>query len=742
MKQNLSRGWRYMADENKQWVSQYNEKAEEITIPHTNKELPYHYFDEGEFQFISTYQKILKLTAEELNHKQAHLLFEGVMCKADIYLNGKLLATHKGGYSEFEVDLTQDFKTGEDNLLTVVVDSTERPDIPPFGRFIDYLTYGGIYREVHLLLKPKLNFKNIRVSSHDIMAKEKSLKALIDFENKEKKQGGFTLFYALTAEGYEFSGEMPISLKGKEKEECEIDIFHIPNIKLWHIDNPQLYHLTFELKAGDEIIDSYKTRIGFRKAEFKADGFYLNEQKIKLLGLNRHQSYPYVGYAMGERAQKKDADILKYELKLNIVRTSHYMQSTHFLNRCDEIGLLVFEEIPGWQHIGDEKWKKISLNDVENMIRRDYNHASIILWGVRINESADDDDFYRKTNALAHKLDATRSTGGVRCIPDSRLLEDVYTMNDFIHNGRPPIALQGQQQVTGLTQKAPYMVTEYNGHMFPTKRIDTEERLMEHALRHLRVIDAMYGDDDISGCIGWCAFDYNTHKDFGAGDHICYHGVMDMFRIPKPAAFAYASQTSPSEEVIMEPVTVWARGERDECNIVPLLILTNCDYVEFYFGDMFMGRYFPAKDQFKNLPHAPIIISEFNDGGWGFNWQEAHFKGYVNEKQVIERRFSASSTPKNFTLKADDERLHALPIDSTRIIAHISDEYGNNLPFAHTPIEFSIEGPAKILGPKVKSMLGGYAGLWVETLGHQGDVKITAHLGELGLTKTITLKVQ
>lgn len=161
----------------------------------------------------------------------------------------------------------------------------------------------------------------------------------------------------------------------------------------------------------------------------------MNGRKIKLLGLNRHQSYPYVGYAMPKRAQRRDADVLKEELGLNMVRTSHYPQSRHFLDRCDEIGLLVFEEIPGWQHIGGEAWKEQAVRDVEDMIIRDRNHPSIVIWGVRINESQDDHDLYTRTNELARKLDPTRATGGVRYIVGSELLEDVYTINDFVHDG-------------------------------------------------------------------------------------------------------------------------------------------------------------------------------------------------------------------------------------------------------------------------------------------------------------------
>src|SRR6185295_7211512 len=150
-------------------------------------------------------------------------------------------------------------------------------------------------------------------------------------------------------------------------------------------DNPVLYRFDAKLQSGDEhkpYGDYFNVRFGFREARFREDGFYLNGQRVQLRGLNRHQNYPYIGCAAPERLQRKDADIIKYELGCNIVRTSHYPQSTHFLNRCDEIGLLVFEEIPGWQHIGDKDWQALSLRDVQAMIERDRNHPSIIMWGV------------------------------------------------------------------------------------------------------------------------------------------------------------------------------------------------------------------------------------------------------------------------------------------------------------------------------------------------------------------------
>ena len=153
------------------------------------------------------------------------------------------------------------------------------------------------------------------------------------------------------------------------------------------------------------------------------------------------------------------------------------------------------------------------------------------------------DDFYFKTNGIARALDPTRQTGGVRNIEHSEFLEDVYTFNDFSHRGNN----KGLDDKSNVTKKVPYLVTEFNGHMFPTKRYDNEVHRVDHALRHLNVINEMLTpDNNISGCIGWVMNDYNTHQEFGSGDRVCYHGVMDMFRTPKYAAGVYRSQSDHS----------------------------------------------------------------------------------------------------------------------------------------------------------------------------------------------------
>ena len=742
----LNNGWYYKAEYHEGMEQQDDLSGfTQVDLPHTNIELPYNYFDEKNFQFQSCYKYLLQIP-RHAQGKVCYLHFSGVMAYARVYLNGSFLGEHRGGYTPFAVriDPVYDFDR-EHNLVTVMVDSRELEDIPPFGGQIDYLTYGGIYREVSLGLYDPVFIKNIKVETEQVLAAEKDLKGKGFLENTSAVQGDGTVRITLqdAAGAVVQTQTFPATLNSGANP-LEFKLTGLKGIKLWDLEEPNLYEIQVELEVNG-YSDYYRDRIGFRTAAFRPDGFYLNGKRVKIVGINRHQSYPYVGYAMPRRVQEKDAEILKNELHVNLVRTSHYPQSVHFLNKCDELGLLVFTELPGWQHIGGDQWKKVARENLREMIERDWNHPSIVLWGVRINESQDDDEFYTETNRLAKQLDPTRQTGGVRYITDSNLLEDVYTFNDFIHDGEKG-PLRDQQEVTGLPHKVPYMVTEFNGHMFPTKRFDQEERQMEHSLRYLRILNAAGLDDSIAGTIGWCAFDYNTHKDFGAGDRICYHGVMDMFRVPKFASYVYKSQVSPAVEPVLEPVTFWARGERSIGGVLPLVIYTNCDYVQLQFGEEKLEqKFYPRREEYPGVPYPPVIIdytalSPEVVGAWGLKWEGAVLTGYYRDQPIVEKRFCADPVPTVLSVAADDQILNAAQKDATRVVVKVLDQCGNLLPFLDEIIHLEVEGPGRIQGPSTVVLKGGAIAFWVETRNAPGVITITVRSQSVG-EKTVRLEV-
>jgi beta-galactosidase len=715
----INRNWRY----SKSVVDgghrkEFDDSAfDRVVIPHTNVKLPWHSFDDKSYEFISLYRRRFRLPAEAKG-KHVFVDFEGVMTASTVWINGVRLGEYKGGYTPFSFNLTPHLDFDGENVLAVDVDSRERADIPPFGFQIDYLTFGGIYREVSLRIVPGTFIENIFAKPQNVLTPKPTLDVDCFLMNLEASKEPLTLEVDLR-EGDKVvaKGAKPISASAASSDPVAqtIHLENLGGVKLWDLANPNLYSVHVRILRGTQLVDRDKRTIGFREASFTDQGFQLNGKVIKLRGLDRHQTFPFVGQAMPGRCQRSDAHILRHKLKCNIVRTSHYPQSRHFLDACDEMGLLVLEEIPGWQHIGDEAWKLISIDNVNRMIRRDWNHPSVILWSVRINESLDDHDFYTRTNALARKLDPTRQTGGIRYFQESEFLEDVFTMNDFGFPLKPP-------------NHPRYLNTEFVGHTYPTKTIDQVERITEHAMRHARIHDQLASNPQYAGGIGWCAFDYNTHSDFGSGDRICYHGVTDIFREPKAAAGFYKSQCEPSDEIVLEPAFHWARGD-ESIGFTKAVVFSNCDHLKFFVADKLVAEADPDKKEFAHLRYAPFVAEL---GKAVRNWGDLRIEGYIQGKQVISKTMSGKGIDQKFALLPDDTKLNADGADTTRVVLRITDEFGAIRPFANDPIKFELDGPAEIIGDNPFALIGGTGAIWIRAKEQPGKVTLTATHPVLG----------
>ena len=779
--------------------AEYDEAAmQSVRIPHTVKELPFHYFDEHAYQMVSGYRRHL-LAKKEWEGKVVRLTFEGAAHDSEVYVNGKKAGAHHCGYTAFTIDISALLHYGEDNIIAVRVDSNENLNVPPFGFVIDYMTYGGIYRDVYLEINEESYLADVFLKPQvELETKKGTLLSEITLAGNEENLLLRQYIRKKGEEEYRLIGEKTLA-EIPAQEGKKTLAFPAGIVSLWEVENPALYEVKTQLVTGNNIIDEVVTAVGFRQAVFQKDGFYLNGQKLKIRGLNRHQSYPYVGYAMPASIQRMDAEVLKKELGLNAVRTSHYPQSQEFINRCDELGLMVFTEIPGWQHIGDEAWKAQAVENVKDMVIQYRNHPSIILWGVRINESQDDDEFYRRTNAIAHKLDDTRQTGGVRAHKKSSLLEDVYTYNDFVHNGLNK-GCEHKKYVTSDIEK-PYLITEYNGHMYSTKSFDWEEHRMWHALRHASVLDAVAGEEDIAGSFGWCMADYNTHKDFGSGDRICYHGVLDMFRNPKMAADVYACQQE--ERSVLALSSTMDIGEHPACNRGETYIFTNADSVKMYKNDRFIKEYEKTDSPYKNLKHGPVPIDDYIgnaiEEGENFAPKQA---AMVKEVLNLAARYGMNHLPKRayylaaklmlfyhmkmedavalynryvgdwggqsmvykleaikdgkvvktlvrepvqkvqYQITASSQKLketHTYDVAAVRIQA--VDGNGNLLPYFQEPVQLKCEGALELIGPDIISLQGGMGGTYVKTIGKTGSGKLMISSRQAG-TREITFEIE
>jgi beta-galactosidase len=716
----INRKWRYSRTvvEGGQEKNFDDSKFDQVVIPHTNIPLPWHGFDEKSYQFVSLYRRRFTLPpAARGNH--VFVDFEGVMTASTVWINGTRLGEYKGGYTPFCFELTPHIDFEGENVLAVEVDSGERADIPPFGYEIDYLTFGGIYREVSLRIVPPTFIENIFVRPKDVLTQSPTvevdcflqpLEPVRDLQLEVELRDGDRVI-AKSKQSVPAPATAPA-----EPTKHTIHLEKPGDLKLWSLEQRNLYTIHVRLLRNNQTLDEDSRRFGFREAQFTDHGFELNGKVIKLCGLDRHQTFPWVGQAMPGRVQRRDAAILRNQLKCNIVRTSHYPQSRHFLDACDEMGLLVLEEIPGWQHIGDKAWQDISVDNVGRMIRRDWNHPSIILWGVRINESRDNHDFYTRTNALARQLDPTRQTGGIRYFQESEFLEDVFTMNDFGFPLKPP-------------NHPRYLNTEFVGHTYPTKTIDQVERLTEHTIRHARIHDQLASDPQYAGGIGWCAFDYNTHGNFGSGDRICYHGVADIFREPKPAAGFYKSQCDPSEEIVLEPAFHWARGDAS-VGFSKAMVCSNCDHLKFYIDNKLVADVDPDRKQFAHLRYAPFVLQM---GELFHKWGDLKIEGYIDGKLVITKQMSGSGVDTKFLLLPDDTRLQADGADSTRVVLRVTDEFGGVRPFANDSIKFELQGPAILIGDNPFCLIGGTGAVWIRAGENPGKAILKAIHPYLGI---------
>lgn len=736
------------------------DEAVSVRLPHTAKEIPYNYINCRDYQMVCGYRKIFTAPGD-WQGKKLILRFDGAAHEATVFCNGERVGYHACGYTAFCVDITDLVRLGGENVIDVRLDTRESLNIPPFGFVIDYLCYGGLYREVTLEVKEPEYIKEVLIENT----------GLREIRVRIASECG-----SLVTDIVDNSGAVISSAVGKAFE------LNVPEAELWSVDSPALYTARVRAMRGGECVDEKSIRFGFRTVKFKSDGFYLNGERLKIRGLNRHQAYAYVGYAMPRSVQELDAEILKNELGVNAVRTSHYPQSQHFISRCDELGLLVFTEIPGWQHIGDEDWKRQAVKNTDEMVRQYMHHPSIMLWGVRINESQDCDELYRRTNAVAHTLDSGRQTSGVRYIEKSRLLEDVYAYNDFSHCG-DNAGLKPKKSVTAKKHNG-YLVSECNGHMFPTKSFDDERHRLSHALRHAKVLDAMYADDDISGIFPWCMFDYNTHQDFGSGDGICYHGVMDMFRNPKLASAVYASQSEDKPCCVVS--SSMDIGEHPAGDIGRVYVFTNADCVRLYKDGVFVREFAPSRDEYPALPHPPVIIDDFIGEllitQEGFDEKTA---AAVKECLLAVAKFGPSSLPPKILAKfarlmllkgfkfSDGVELYGKYIGNWggeatkwrfdavkggRIVCSVTrcpgqrvhlevstsktqlcegdtydaaavriravDECGNLAPYWQEPVILKCAGPIVLIGPEIISLKGGSGGCYVKTCGSSGSAEL------------------
>jgi len=413
---NFNNNWQFIlsADSSDVFNPGSNLVWESVRLPHTPVIEPLVVNDQ--WQGICWYRKDFVLPANAVG-KRLFLRFEGAMNVADVWVNGVKKTRHLGGYLPFVIDFTDEAVPDALNHVIVRLDNNDNPITGPKPlKQLDFNTYGGLYRDVYLIMENTVFitdpiFENkpgsggIFVSYPGVSREKAVIRVQTHVKNTGDGDQDIVISHIILKGNdvmlkYESPGR---ELKSKNDTEFVEDIT-LPSPDLWSPASPNLYKLVTSVSAGDRLLDTDTTQIGIRRFEISKDHFYINGEEMFLRGVNRHQEYPYIGYALSNEAQYRDARKIK-EAGFDYVRLSHYPHAPAFMDACDEIGLIVVDAIPGWQFFNEnEAFKTQVIQTCRDMIRRDRNHACVMSWEVSLNESWMPEKFIDQAVAAARVL--------------------------------------------------------------------------------------------------------------------------------------------------------------------------------------------------------------------------------------------------------------------------------------------------------------------------------------------------
>jgi beta-galactosidase len=717
-----------------------------ITLPHTVTPLSWGDWDVSTWQQVWIYRK--HLTGPANAGTRVFVDFQGVMTSASVFLGGTQIAQHQGGYLPFSVELTQHLAAG-DNVLGVVVDAGLL-DVPPDGAAagasaVDYLQPGGIYRDAALRIVPAIHISDVFAKPTNVLSASPGADVQLTIDAGAAASGPVAISAAVLDGGRTLgSATGTVSVTPGATSTVTLSVGGLSGVTLWSPDTPKLYQVTATLVANG-VTHSIDVNIGFREATFAADGFHLNGQRLEIFGLNRHQLFPYTGMAASARLQRRDAEILRTELNCNMVRCSHYPQSPDFLDACDELGLMVWEEPPGWQYIGGAAFQAIVLQNVRDMVIRDRNRPSVIVWATRLNETANNTALYAQTRALAGSLDGTRQTSGAMSLySTSGWAQDVFAYDDY-HS----TAANTNATLLAPLAGVPYLVSEAVGALdgAPLYRwVDTEATLALQAKMHAQVHNLARANSAYSGLLGWAGIDYAS---LNGGARIWHNlkwaGVLDTFRVPKPGAAFYRSQVAPAAEPVILPVFFWDFGSGSPAAGpgAGSMIATNCDRLELYVDGIHFVTGTPDTTDYANLAHPPVIVDLTFPAPAP---TELRIDGYLGATLVTSVEMSADPTRDRLVLVVEDNTIVGDGSDMTRFTFRALDAFDNQRPYPTGDVALTLAGPATLIAqnPFAFADYGGVGGGFIRSVpGTAGTVTVTATHPTLGTASgTLTVTAQ
>ena len=622
-------------------LSDFNDGAwERVSLPHTANVEPLLVNDQ--WQGICWYRQRVAVPTN-LKDKKIFLEWEGAMNVADVYINGQVVTTHLGGYLPIIIDATPFLKFGKDNFISIKLDNQDNSFTGPKPlKILDFNMYGGLYRNHNVIIKDKLYI------SHPNLARKvaggglfittpevKKEKAIVNIKahviNEHATNPKAIIRHVILYDEKEI-GQVEKTLKLSKDKRVQVtrnfettSSIMIESPNLWHPDHPYLYKLRTEILVDGKVVDSQDDRFGIREFEFKGLDLYINGEKTFLRGVNRHQEYPFIGYALSDNAQFRDAKKIK-DAGFDYIRLSHYPHSQAFMDACDELGLVVTDAILGWQFYNDDdRFREFCYNSARQLVRRDRNHPSVLLWEASLNETQMPDYFMEMLDAIVHQEYPGENTYTAGW---KDLAYDVYFQarqhkikhNDYDHNHTRPYAVseygdwEYYSNNAGLNQDKVDKTLRFESSS-RQRRGFGEKRL----LNQLRNVHESHNDNFSTPAFAdsyWVMYDYNR----GYHSDIEFSGLSDIFRIPKFAYYFYQSQRDPDQKLVLNIATYWTEQSPKDVKV-----LSNCDEIALYLNDKLIARQKPDNDKFSTkIPHPPFTfkVGEYVPGtlkAVGFN---------------------------------------------------------------------------------------------------------------------------
>lgn len=720
-----------------------------ITIPHTMRlEKKHSNGGRSVYQGIGWYRRYFTVD-EKYQGNTINIDFEGVMIDSEIYLNGEKIYTRNGGYVGFSVDITDKVKFGETNVLAVNVSSYDSPDTPP-GKPIanlDFHYYGGIYRDVTMKItnnlhisdalqadqtasggvfvtypevsrtNAKVNVKTHVVNKNNTSADTKVVSKLVDKEGNTIAQAETDAASIAAGGDMQFNQDLTVA-----------------NPNLWHPDTPYLYSLVSEVYNGSTLVDSVTTKIGIRTIVYKADGFYINSERLYLRGANRHQSYQNIGDAAPNSMQYRDAMQIK-ENGFNAVRATHYPSDPAFLDACDELGLLVIECQPGWQNFtNSEKFYDLTLRDTREMIRRDRNRPSVILWETSLNETGYSAEWAKEATAIAH---AEYPGNQMYTAADYGLQGSLYDVNYKVVDTNWK---SDPSKWTDFNPNKPFFTREWGDFEESSKalRKQGEDAMITQILTRQRYLNGEgYSDwggldacDRIGGYFLWSWNDYargSTTETLGSGS-------VDIDRYEKYDYYWLQSMQLAGNSVYGG--VVFIASTYSPTSNLTVNVFSNCDSVKLYQNNELVKE-ITREEALKSVPNiaekggSPIFTFKLDKFAAGELKAEAILDGNVVKTHTVITPGQAAG----IEVEVRDRGIKPVADGSDLIPVYfkVVDKNGTVVPNYDGKIKIAVTGAGELVGQNIERIgveeqcvEGGIGFAFVRTADVSGNINIHA----------------